>query len=450
MIYQYDKGGSYSGGYGNGYGRTGSSPYGNGYQPSGGYQTQSRPPRRRKKPFYKKGWFWSLLLLVLIAGGLALFIHTLPIEEIKVAVSEVAEQEVVEEDTIPEEIEEVEPVEVLEVETDTVYYFYNQLNAEDQAIYNQLLEGLLNVEETIQVESEDVEETNDILDRVWYDHAELFWWGGGYSYSSSAGIATYTFTYAYDKNEIQSRAAEIDQMDNEILDAIDVTASDYEIIKTVFEYVIDSVTYVIDASDSQNIYSSIVNKESVCAGYAREMQYILNQLDMECIYVSGVMTDGENHGWNIVECDGVYYQLDATHGDGEYDDSSQGTAEATINYAYLCSTDAEIYVDRTEIMEFDLPVCDSDDLNYYRLKDAYYETYSDEIYADMEASINSGETMWEAQFATKEIYEQVLQRVMDGVYLDYIGEYLKAQQYVGEYGMGYIYSDEKYTIMCYY
>ena len=65
------------------------------------------------------------------------------------------------------------------------------------------------------------------------------------------------------------------------------SASEYDRIKYVYEYVIRTVDYVADARDSQNLFSALVGKESVCAGYARETQYLLEKLGVFCTYVTG-------------------------------------------------------------------------------------------------------------------------------------------------------------------
>ena len=55
------------------------------------------------------------------------------------------------------------------------------------------------------------------------------------------------------------------------------------------------------APDNQNIYSALVGKRTVCAGYARSAQYLLQKMGMECIYVTGTCANGEAHAWNQVK-----------------------------------------------------------------------------------------------------------------------------------------------------
>ena len=67
---------------------------------------------------------------------------------------------------------------------------------------------------------------------------------------------------------------------------------------------------------------------TVCAGYARAFQYLLQQLEIPCYYCTG--NAGENHAWDIVRIGGEYYNVDVT-----WDDTEE------IGYDYFNKTDAE-------------------------------------------------------------------------------------------------------------
>ena len=113
---------------------------------------------------------------------------------------------------------------------------------------------------------------------------------------------------------------------------------EYEKIKYVFETIVDQTDYDLSAPDNQNIYSVFGNWTSVCAGYAKASKYLLDQLGVECIYVTGDAS-GEAHAWNIVRCDGQYYCYDATWGDPLYQEGI-GVEMDTTSYEYLCCPDS--------------------------------------------------------------------------------------------------------------
>jgi len=113
----------------------------------------------------------------------------------------------------------------------------------------------------------------------------------------------------------------------------------------VHDTLIGQVDYVASAPMNQSAYSALVNGRTVCAGYARAFQYILQQLGIPCYYCTGYA--GESHAWNIVALDDGYYNVDAT-----WDDASQNT------YEFFNKSDADFAANhlRQELSVY-LPPC---------------------------------------------------------------------------------------------
>lgn len=85
---------------------------------------------------------------------------------------------------------------------------------------------------------------------------------------------------------------------------------------------LDRIEYDLQAPLNQSAYSALANGRTVCAGYARSMQYLMTQLGVPCYYCTGFA--GENHAWNIIRLEDEYYNADAT-----WDDTDPNT------YRYL-------------------------------------------------------------------------------------------------------------------
>lgn len=117
-----------------------------------------------------------------------------------------------------------------------------------------------------------------------------------------------------------------------------ITGNAYNDVKTIHDYLVNNVSY--DSSISKpniyNIYGALVNKESVCEGYARSMKYLLDSINVPCVLVigKGTNSDGrtENHAWNYVQINNKWYALDAT-----WDDpiSATGYVSETSKYKYF-------------------------------------------------------------------------------------------------------------------
>ena len=212
--------------------------------------------------------------------------------------------------------------------------------------------------------------------------------------------------------------AQIEAEAEAILGAADVSQIDpeYDRIRYVYEYVIRSVDYVENASDSQNLYSALVNKASVCAGYARETQYLLERLGVFCTYVTGT-TRGQPHAWNLVRCDGNYYYVDTTWGDPVFLQTDGGSIpeEQQIQYDYLCCSEQELF--RTHELDADVafPSCTAVNDNYYVREGCYYQRFDqDRMQKQLNEEISSKEPVSVFKFSGQSAYEESRDRLMNG------------------------------------
>ena len=296
-------------------------------------------------------------------------------------------------------------VTIEEVEGD---FYYQQLTEEEQTVYRELLQGVQDMEECILLHAGREDHPEKVYEYLLYDRAELFWCDGS---SKMTVYDSYTEFYpGYScTEEIRShRQAEIDAAAGECLSGVDTGASEYDRIKYVFEYIVNTVDYDENAPDNQNIYSALVGKRSVCAGYSRAAQYLLGRLGVRAIYVVGTVEGQGAHAWNIVSCGGEYYQMDVTFGD-------------------------PVFVQNGEVM---YPACSQDDLNYYRLEGTYYDAYDPQLLLNaMNESIYAGEPMFVCKFSDGDVYEQA----RDGMVSDLFPR--AAQNLAGAYGL----SSVKYT-----
>lgn len=103
--------------------------------------------------------------------------------------------------------------------------------------------------------------------------------------------------------------AQLEAAANECIYSIPSDASDYEKIKYVYEYIIDLTDYDANGIDTQNIQSVLLYQKSVCAGYSKAFQYILNRMGLFCTYITGTIRDGGDHGWNMVRIGENYYYV---------------------------------------------------------------------------------------------------------------------------------------------
>lgn len=101
----------------------------------------------------------------------------------------------------------------------------------------------------------------------------------------------------------------------------DENTSDYEKIRTVYEYVCENVTYDRIHKKNENYflrstsYAALIWGNATCQGYCVTMYRLLREVGINTRIITGT-ADGETpdtlHAWNIVELDGAYYNIDVT------------------------------------------------------------------------------------------------------------------------------------------
>ncbi|MDO4942044.1 MAG: transglutaminase domain-containing protein [Lachnospiraceae bacterium] len=307
-------------------------------------------------------------------------------------------------------------------------FYYNQLSNEEQDVYEAVYDGLQNLEENIKMDVSDEEEIHKIYKAVLNDHPDIFWCDNSYQYSKQKLIFTsYALMprYLFTEEEIKNKQKEIEKTVESCLSGISQNATDYEKILYIYEYVINETDYdeaAVSAGkigDDQNIDSVFLRKKSVCAGYTRATQYLLNRLGVFCTYVEGTAESrGDSHTWNLVICGGDYYYVDTTWGDpifsGEVPD--QIPESARINYNYLCCNDEQLFKTHTleDDFEFDIPKCTKMDWNYYVVNGRYYDHYDgQEIWSVIKDDITKKKESSVFKFSDEEVYRQACEQITD-------------------------------------
>ena len=144
------------------------------------------------------------------------------------------------------------------------------------------------------------------------------------------------------KEDVDNAISQIESVKNQILQ--NKTNNTYNNIKMVHDYLVDTISYdqSISKPNIYNIVGALVNKVSVCEGYARAFKYLMDELGINCTMVIGkaTSTDGktENHAWNYVELNGTWYAVDCTWDDPVISGNGKLTNEDKYRYFLKGST----------------------------------------------------------------------------------------------------------------
>ena len=260
-------------------------------------------------------------------------------------------------------------------------YAYDTLPVDQKILYDEILEGLEQREQEAELSTVDESTLSKVFQCVMNDHPEIFY-VDGYSYTkykTGTEITRITFqgNYLYEDTEIAERQLKIDNIVTGIFDGMPAGLDDYGMVKYLYEYVIEHTQYRLDAPDSQNICSVFLKGESVCQGYAKALQYLLQEAGLESTLVLGYVESGDGHAWDLVQMDGDWYYVDPTWGDASYQieegNGDYDVAETpTMNYDYLGVTTRQLLATHRIDNVVPMPVCDSMKDNYYVREGAYF------------------------------------------------------------------------------
>ena len=305
-------------------------------------------------------------------------------------------------------------------------FAYESLDAQEQIWYGEIEQALGEMTDTVKLSTEpigqglDEQDIDRIFQCVLIDHPEIFY-TTGYTYTKySRGDRTvgidFAGTYSLPKEEAVNKAEEIRGRASEWLSDITTDASEYDKVKAVYEKIIFSTDYDLNASDNQNIASVFLGNSSVCQGYAKATQYLLNHLGVMCTLVQGTVDTGEAHAWNLVRVDGDYYYVDTTWGDASYrmEDGSGQEELPEINYDYMCVTTQELL--RTHCIEsvVAMPECTATQANYYVREGVYFTSYdAEQMQSIFDRAWESGRTEITLKCADEECYREICRVLID-------------------------------------
>ena len=194
---------------------------------------------------------------------------------------------------------------------------------------------------------------------------------------------------------------------------IDEDMTDYEKELAIHDWLVKKIDYDenIDASSTDNgSYGAMVNKKTMCRGYAEAMKLISEccGLKTQIIVGNAIDQNGENvsHAWNLVNVNGKWYHLDVTHDDPIGDDGKN------IHYFYFNLNDNDIRKDHSWEREY-FPLCESDSYMYYKKNSIYY-TNLDDFKSGIKTTLQYDKPSYiEILLEANKLYESQLQFIWD-------------------------------------
>ena len=207
-------------------------------------------------------------------------------------------------------------------------YYYNQMNSSEKDLYNKIVkscENLLNsyaditiyngkyyYADYIQLSSPMSSDTvHKIIFAVYYSNPQFFFLNNSYTgYVNSSGSMISVAPMIRDefiKGNVRMEAnTKIQNITNDWMKQINGLRSDLAKEKWIAQKLCETITYQASNYD-QTIAGALIDRKCVCNGYTMAMTYFCNAAGINCI-----MMTGNNHAWNMIYLDGVWYEVDVT------------------------------------------------------------------------------------------------------------------------------------------
>lgn len=307
--------------------------------------------------------------------------------------------------------------EILEQDCD-YKYFYNQLDNDEKIAYEKIFYTMVNFSKEVKIKVKDIEQLETIFESVIYDHPELYYVSNQFKYRTQGQSMIFIPNYDYKEEEVKELMGQIEEKTKDIIDKAKKKEKQIDKAQLIYEYIIDRVEYQKNERIDQNMLSSLIDGKSVCAGYARAYQYVLNQVGVEAVYMVGtakesttITNKGEGHAWVMIRIDDDYYYSDPTWGDVTVDHNEH------ICYGYFMMNDQDMLANYQPETSYE-KTKNKGDL-YYKNIGCYMETYSETLVSKaIKRGLDNQTRVAEIKCANDNIY-QVLKKNIQSTYLGY-------------------------------
>lgn len=288
-------------------------------------------------------------------------------------------------------------------------YHYQKLSDSQKKDYQRMFYAIKQQVSSVYIENNDIDDVENIYMDILYDHPELFYVDSKFEYTLYEKGMDFSPVITYTKDEIKNYENLIYQTVSTITSSVK-NMSQIEQLKYVYDYLAQNITYQENEND-QNIISAFINHQSVCAGYAKSYQYILNSLGYEVSYIVGNTKESHDqnakntaHAWNMICINGDYYYIDPTWGDVE-------AMNPHTCYGYFLMNSDDMLASYTPTSDYEKTV--NNQINYYSMMNCYYDKNDNQIIQNAIAFAKENQTVVEIKCSDENTYNQLLYKIQN-------------------------------------
>lgn len=150
------------------------------------------------------------------------------------------------------------------------------------------------------------------------------------------------------KEQIEAAESQIEVVKKQIKSGL--YGTQYNMLKNLHDWETNYMEYDSSSTQRATVYGALIERKGVCEAYARLYKYIMDELGIENILVTGTGTNSggvsEDHIWNYVKLDHEWYAVDVTWDDPIV--KGNGIIGDDIKYKYFLVGSKDLFKNHTE------------------------------------------------------------------------------------------------------
>ncbi len=297
--------------------------------------------------------------------------------------------------------------EYLTAEEEAERPIYRQLSGDEKTLYTAVYRGAQKHEEEIPLPFDaDGESYSRIYCLIEKQESGLFWLDSTYYTAQKLRDASVVYRTA-DNSEREKMETDLEKAVKAALSNMNKDVGEFEAALYIHDYIINKCRYTTTGLNTYGatVYGCLVDGEAHCEGYAKAFQYLCAEVGLECVVVTGVTSDGENHAWNQVKIDGEWYNVDVT-----WDDLD---AETAGRHLYFMCNDEFMSESHTAEIAYFMPFECTSEGDWFKRSGLYIETIEN-AETIMRREIFNGNKAVELKFGDKKIYSEFKNEFLEG------------------------------------
>lgn len=248
-------------------------------------------------------------------------------------------------------------------------YPYDLLDSDKKAVYDAMITAIkshaneFRIPEDVKISGDEYVELYQLIYDFEYSIFDLDVKIRYTSDSRSGNVVSAQISYLYTAEQVDDMMKKTDEAADKIISELNDGMSEYEVVKFFYDKLASEIEYNENAENLRDIYGALVDKSTVCGGYARAFSYLCSKVGIESMTTLGDFNETP-HMWNMVKIDGNWYHVDVTSG------NAMNTDFPYIRYDYFCVTDD--IINKYHVLydqPFSYPKADSEKYNYYVYND---------------------------------------------------------------------------------